>query len=109
MAIIERLASSFWTTAASVLAWSGCAVVLAVWFGLTVAGALALYFVVWWTVLFAILPVGVRSQAEVGEIATGTDPGAPAAPALRQKTLWTTFAAGLALVAAAGLLPLAGL
>jgi predicted secreted protein len=31
----------------------------------------------WFTVLFAVLPLGVRSQQETGDIAAGTDPGAP--------------------------------
>ena len=51
---------------------------------------LAIYFVVWWVVLFAVLPFGVRSQAEDGTVAPGTDPGAPAMPALKTKLLWTT-------------------
>ncbi|HVY59073.1 MAG TPA: DUF1467 family protein [Xanthobacteraceae bacterium] len=51
----------------------------------------AIYFIVWWIVLFAILPWGVRSQAEAGEVPPGTDPGAPAIPALRAKLLWTTI------------------
>jgi predicted secreted protein len=51
---------------------------------------LAIYFVVWWVVLFAVLPFGVRSQAEQGEVAPGTDPGAPAIPALKAKLVWTT-------------------
>lgn len=51
---------------------------------------LAIYFVVWWVVLFAILPFGVRSQAEEGTITPGTDPGAPAIPALAAKLAWTT-------------------
>ena len=43
--------------------------------------AIAIYFVVWWIVLFAILPFGVKSQTEHGEeIAPGTDPGAPILP-----------------------------
>lgn len=51
---------------------------------------LAIYFVLWWVVLFAVLPFGVRSQAEDGAIAPGTDPGAPAIPALKAKLAWTT-------------------
>jgi predicted secreted protein len=51
---------------------------------------LAIYFVVWWVVLFVILPFGVRSQAEHGEVTPGTDPGAPAIPALKAKLAWTT-------------------
>ena len=53
--------------------------------------ALAIYFVIWWIVLFAVLPWGVRSQHEAGEVAPGTDPGAPAIPNLRRKLVWTTL------------------
>jgi len=52
--------------------------------------AIAIFFLIWWVVLFAVLPFGVRSQHEHGEIAPGTDPGAPAIPHLRRKLLWTT-------------------
>jgi predicted secreted protein len=38
---------------------------------------LAVYFVVWWTALFVVLPFGVRSQSDAGEISPGTEPGAP--------------------------------
>ena len=50
----------------------------------------AIYFILWWVVLFAVLPWGIRSQEESGEVAPGTDPGAPAAPRLRLKAAWTT-------------------
>jgi predicted secreted protein len=53
--------------------------------------AIAVFFLIWWVVLFAVLPFGVRRQDEVGEIAPGTDPGAPALPDLRRKLLWTTL------------------
>ena len=42
--------------------------------------AAAIYFVIWWTVLFAVLPWGVQSQHEAGKISPGSDPGAPARP-----------------------------
>jgi predicted secreted protein len=54
---------------------------------------LAIFFVWWWIVLFAILPIGVRSLDEEGIIAKGHDQGAPAAPDLKTKALWTTVAA----------------
>ena len=38
---------------------------------------LAIYFIVWWIGLFAVLPWGVRSQHEAGEVTPGTEPGAP--------------------------------
>ncbi|MET0606584.1 MAG: DUF1467 family protein [Beijerinckiaceae bacterium] len=56
----------------------------------------AIYFVVWWTLLFAVLPFGVRSQAESGEVTPGTDPGAPVAPRLWVKALWTSIVAAVA-------------
>jgi predicted secreted protein len=53
--------------------------------------ALAIYFIAWWIVLFAVLPFGVRSQEEHGAIAPGTDPGAPVIPLLIKKAIWTTI------------------
>ena len=38
----------------------------------------AIFFVVWWIVLFAVLPFGVRTQAEAGETVAGTPASAPA-------------------------------
>jgi len=52
--------------------------------------AAAIFFLIWWVVLFAVLPWGVRGQHEAGEIAPGTDPGAPAIPYLGRKLVWTT-------------------
>ena len=43
-----------------------------------VSTAIAIYFLIWWIVLFAVLPWGVRAQGEEG--APGTDPGAPRVP-----------------------------
>jgi predicted secreted protein len=110
MWIVRALAGSLWSTVAFVLVVSALAIVIAVrLFGLSVAGGIALYFVVWWLVLFAVLPFGVRSQAEGGTVVAGTDPGAPAVPALREKSILTTVWASVVLLAVAGFLPLAGL
>ncbi len=57
-----------------------------------VTTTIAIFFLIWWVVLFAVLPWGIRSQQEHGsEIAPGTDPGAPVIPNLRRKLLWTTL------------------
>jgi len=54
--------------------------------------AFAIFFLIWWVVLFAVLPWGVRSQHEDEDgMAPGTDPGAPTIPHLGRKLLWTTF------------------
>ncbi|MBN9260142.1 MAG: hypothetical protein BGN89_13555 [Alphaproteobacteria bacterium 64-6] len=55
---------------------------------------LALYFIIWWTVLFAVLPFGVRTQGEVGEIVPGTPESAPVAPRLLRTFAITTVLAG---------------
>lgn len=62
---------------------------------MSLATAAAIYFLIWWLVLFVVLPWGVRSQHEDGAIAPGSDPGAPVIPRLRRKLLWTTVVAGL--------------
>jgi predicted secreted protein len=56
----------------------------------TISTALAIYFVLWWIVLFVTLPFGVRSQHEDGESVAGTDPGAPVLPRMARKLIWTT-------------------
>lgn len=40
--------------------------------------SIAVYFVVWWTTLFAVLPIGVRTQQETGKVVPGTPESAPA-------------------------------
>ena len=57
---------------------------------------LAIYFVVWWVTLFAVLPFGVRSQEEAGDrIEPGSMPGAPSRPLMLPKVLATTVIAAL--------------
>jgi predicted secreted protein len=62
---------------------------------MSLATAFAIYFIIWWVVLFAVLPWGVRSQHEDGTIIPGSDPGAPAIPQLRRKLVWTTVIAAI--------------
>lgn len=54
---------------------------------------IAIYFLIWWVTLFAVLPWGVRNQEESGEVAPGTDPGAPALHRVWHKLGWTTLVA----------------
>ena len=56
---------------------------------------LALYFIIWWTMLFTILPFGVRSQQEAKRIVPGSDPGAPVFHNLGRKLLINTIVAGV--------------
>ncbi len=57
----------------------------------SISTAFAIYFVLWWVVLFLTLPFGVRSQHEDGEGVPGTDPGAPIASQMGRKLIWTTI------------------
>ena len=56
----------------------------------SISTGLAIYFVMWWLVLFVTLPFGVRSQHEDGGGAPGTDPGAPVVTGMGRKLIWTT-------------------
>jgi predicted secreted protein len=53
--------------------------------------AVVLFLTIWFVVLFAVLPFGIRSQRESGDFVSGTDPGAPVEPRLFAKALWTTL------------------
>ena len=57
----------------------------------TISTAFAIYFVLWWLVLFLTLPFGVRSQHEDGGGEPGTDPGAPIKTQMGRKLIWTTI------------------
>jgi predicted secreted protein len=108
--IVKAAAGALWFTLAFVVGVSVLAISVAViLYDLRPGGASALYFVIWWITLFAILPFGIRSQAETEDVTAGTDPGAPSVPALREKAIWTTLAASAVMVLASALLPLAGL
>jgi predicted secreted protein len=60
---------------------------------MSIGGAIAVYFIIWWTVLFVALPFGVRSQAQTDATLPGTDPGAPVMPHMARKAMWTTIIA----------------
>jgi len=62
---------------------------------MSVTLGIAIYIVIWWTVLFAVLPIGVRTQGEDGAIVPGTPASAPTAPRLLRVVLLTTVIATL--------------
>ena len=53
---------------------------------------IAIYLTIWWTTLFAVLPLGSRSHAEEG-IPTpgGGDPSSPVNPNLKKKFFTTSW------------------
>ena len=64
--------------------------------------AVVLYALIWWTVLFAILPLGTRPVADADEM-TGWR-GAPDQPRLGRKLLLTTLAATIVWAVVVGLI-----
>ena len=110
MAPVRTIAASTPLTLLTVAALVAIMALIAVkGFALTVFGALALYFVLWWTVLFGVLPLGNAAEGDPQRLVPGQDPGAPASPRLREKALLTTLVAGVVFLAALAIFPLARL
>lgn len=55
--------------------------------------AAAVYFIVWWVVLFAVLPFGIRTQHDDGAVVQGTSAGAPSEHRMGRVACWTTIVA----------------
>jgi predicted secreted protein len=55
----------------------------------------AIFFVIWWLCLFVVLPFGIRSQHEAGDVTPGTDAGAPHRPHLLPRAAATTLLAAI--------------
>jgi predicted secreted protein len=61
-----------------------------------IGSGIAIYLTIWWTALFAILPLGVRSYAEEGKpVPGGGDPSAPVNPNLKRKFITTTWVSAI--------------
>jgi len=55
--------------------------------------AFAVFFIVWWTVLFATLPFGLKTQDEDNNVTLGTVPSAPHGPHMLKVVIRTTIVA----------------
>jgi len=75
---------------------------------MTVTMGIATYFIMWWIVLFAVLPFGVHAQGEEGPVVDGSDPGAPTRPMMLVKAAWTTGISALLFVALVAYMQYAG-
>ena len=60
-----------------------------------VASGLVLFAVVWFMVLFVVLPLRLTTQGEAGKVVPGTPPGAPHGVNLKRKLAITTLVAVL--------------
>ncbi|MBU8877145.1 DUF1467 family protein [Reyranella sp. MMS21-HV4-11] len=64
------------------------------------ATGIMVFFVIWWTILFCILPLGVRRVENPG---AGEERGAPERPELMRKAVITTIVAAVLWLAFYGL------
>lgn len=55
--------------------------------------AVALFFIVWWTVLFVMLPFGLRTQDDERDVTLGTVSSAPRGPHMLKVVIRTTIVA----------------
>jgi len=58
----------------------------------------AIFFIIWWVVLFATLPFGLRTQDDEGEVTLGTTSSAPRGPHMRRAFLRTTIVTAIIFV-----------
>ncbi|MBC6442463.1 MAG: DUF1467 family protein [Rhodobacteraceae bacterium] len=76
---------------------------------MTIGAALVLFAIVWFMVLFIVLPLRLTTQGECGDVVPGTPKSAPANVNLKRKVLWVTIVsaviwAGLAAVIVTGVI-----
>lgn len=55
---------------------------------MSIATAIFIYFLIWWVMIFTVLPLGVTRHQETGK---GFDAGAPARPDLKKKIIINTI------------------
>lgn len=62
---------------------------------MSIGTGLAIYFIIWWLVLFAVLPFGLKTQDEDSDVTLGTVPSAPRGGHMKRALLLTTIVAGV--------------
>ena len=60
---------------------------------MSITGAIVLFMVIWFVTLLVVLPIGLRTQGEAGEVVPGTPASAPADARIGRKLFWTTVVA----------------
>ncbi len=62
---------------------------------MSITGSIVIFIILWWLILFIILPRQISSQKEEGNVIKGTDPGAPSNANIVKKLLLTTIITSL--------------
>lgn len=71
---------------------------------MTIGAAVVLFAVIWFMVLFVVLPLRLETQADRGEVVKGTPPSAPENLNLKRKALWVTVVSGVVWVIAVAII-----
>lgn len=58
---------------------------------MAITSALVLFAIVWFLTLFIVLPLRLKTQADVGKVARGTPSSAPVDPQLKKRALIVTL------------------
>lgn len=62
---------------------------------MSITSAIVLFAVLWFLCMLLVLPFGVRSQEEAGDVTPGTPSGAPEKPMIGKKMRWATIGAAI--------------
>ena len=57
---------------------------------MSLTGSFVVFVILWWLILFLILPRDINSQKDKDFVVLGTDPGAPSNPNIVKKLIITT-------------------
>jgi predicted secreted protein len=71
---------------------------------MSITSAIVLYMVIWFLVLFVVLPLRMRSQGDAGEVVPGTPSSAPDDPRIGRKMTVTTVVSTVLFVVIAGVI-----
>ena len=58
---------------------------------MTISAAAVLFAVIWFMTLFIVLPIGLRTQGDVGEVVRGTHASSPTNARIGRKVKWVTL------------------
>ncbi len=62
---------------------------------MAIGTGIAIYFIIWWVMIFITLPFRMRPQFETGDVVEGTEQAAPAKPQLMRRMIWNTILSGV--------------
>tara|TARA_B100001287_G_scaffold256190_1_gene240870 strand:- start:718 stop:969 length:252 start_codon:yes stop_codon:yes gene_type:complete len=57
---------------------------------MSLTGSFVVFVILWWLILFMILPKDINSQKDMDNVVEGADPGAPTNPNIAKKLIVTT-------------------